>query len=119
MSTVHRVKDTLAGNAGPANRHGGLERKGQSGLTINAYPRQFLSRGGSSALGSKIPKLLPNLVLAYSSFEHCDEASLRLKGWFSECTDVHFVKCDLGNLATLKQVADKIGREEGQLDIVC
>ncbi|KAL0948475.1 hypothetical protein HGRIS_011044 [Hohenbuehelia grisea] len=80
-----------------------------------------LVTGGTGGIGFEVARAFAAsrarvLVLSRKS-ENGEEAVSKIKESIQGPVDIKFISCDLGNLAEVKQVADKIHAEEKALDI--
>lgn len=77
--------------------------------------------GGTGGIGFEVARAFAlskaRVLLLSRKGEHGDEAIKQIKEAVPSA-DVTFVQCDLGNLHEVKEVADKIRKEESRLDIV-
>ncbi|KAF7977755.1 hypothetical protein HWV62_2848 [Athelia sp. TMB] len=81
-----------------------------------------LVTGGTGGLGFEVAKTCAlhnaRVLLLSRKTEHGDEAIRQIKEAASGTVDVEFIKCDLGSLKSVKEVADKIRNEEKRLNIL-
>lgn len=77
--------------------------------------------GGTGGIGFEVAKAFAlanaKVFLLSRHEENADEAVTKIKE-ASSTADVHFVQCDLGNMATVRSVADKLREQEPRMDIV-
>ncbi|KAH7909968.1 hypothetical protein BJ138DRAFT_1114527 [Hygrophoropsis aurantiaca] len=108
---AQKAYNTLAGNAGF-----------QQTDVADLKGRTVLVTGAMVGIGFEVARAFAlsraRVLLLSRKAEHGDEAIAEIKKSVSESADLEFIECDLGNLAQVKEVGDKIREQEERLDIV-
>ncbi|KAH7926517.1 NAD(P)-binding protein [Leucogyrophana mollusca] len=111
MNTAQKAMNTLAGN-------GGFQQTDVADL----QGRTVLVTGATVGIGFEVARAFAEsrarVLLLSRKTEHGDDAIAEIKRSVSEAADVHFIECDLGNLAKVREVGDRIREGEERLDIV-
>ncbi|KIJ67870.1 hypothetical protein HYDPIDRAFT_82988 [Hydnomerulius pinastri MD-312] len=111
MNPLHKAVNMLAGKSGF-----------QSTDTTDLQGRTVLVTGGTAGIGYEVARAFAEsrarVLLLSRKVENGDTAVAEIRKTISDGVDVHFVECDLGNLANVKEIGDKICEEEKRLDIV-
>ncbi|KAG8909258.1 hypothetical protein FRC00_010435 [Tulasnella sp. 408] len=95
---------------------------------VNLSGRTAVVTGGTAGIGYEVAKTLAlagaRVVLLSRKQEHGEEAMSTIKTLAAEDPnntvdiDIEFVQCDFGNLAKVKEVADKIREKEQRIDML-
>ncbi|KAF8644343.1 hypothetical protein AX16_008550 [Volvariella volvacea WC 439] len=101
---------------------GSINKSGAESSANELGNMTALVTGGTGGIGFEVARGLATtgmrVLLLSRKEEHGEEAVSKIKEMSQQPVDVSFVQCDLGNLNQVREVGDKIEREEKRLDLV-